>query len=80
MMARFTADDARKGDDSDLDERIKRAVKACDAGPTASYLRIYVEDPWASRIEQELLDRGFKNIQVPSIVLKGDVYFEWGEE
>jgi hypothetical protein len=78
-MKRFTAEDARRGDDDDLGERIKRAVKERDGGPSAAYMRVYIEDPWLHRIEQELLDRGFKNVQVPDIILKGDVYFEWGE-
>lgn len=73
----YTADDARKGDDDDLDRRIKAAVKDRDAGPNAAYLRVYIEDPWCHRIREELEKRGFKNVQVPNITLKGDVYFEW---
>ena len=30
-------------------------------------------------IGSELERRGFKNIQVPDIIIKGDVYFEWDE-
>lgn len=72
----FTADDARRGNQNDLDERIERAVR--DGAPgNSAYLRIYVEDAFCHTIGEELERRGFKNIDVPSIILKGDVYFEW---
>src|SRR4051812_32829677 len=45
-VTRFTADDARKGDDAELDARIKAAVRSRDGGPNAAYLRVYIEDPW----------------------------------
>ncbi len=76
---RYTAEDARKKCDDELDQRIKRAVQERDAGPNAAFLRVYCDDPWFSRIESELLSRGFKNIHVPDIIIKGDVYFEWDE-
>lgn len=73
----FTAADIKKDDESELDRRIKAAVKDRDAGPNSTYMRVYIEDPWCHNIENELEKRGFKNIKVPSITLKGDVYFEW---
>jgi hypothetical protein len=73
----YTSDDARKGNDTELDRRIEAAVKENDGGSNAAYLRVYCDDPWINRIHEELEKRGFKNIRVPSIVLKGDVYFEW---
>lgn len=73
----FTAEDARHSSRDDLDRRIRAAVKDCDAGHNAAYLRIYIEDPWVHSIQSELEERGFKNINVPDICLKGDVYFEW---
>lgn len=71
----YTADDARRGNYDELDARIEHAVREGD-GNSAS-LRIYVEDAFFHSIWSELHDRGFKNIDVPYIVLKGDVYFEW---
>lgn len=76
----FTADDARNEHEYELDRRIRRAVQVMDAGRNAAYLRVYVEDPWFNQIREELEKRGFKNVKVPEIVLKGDVYFEWGED
>jgi hypothetical protein len=71
----FTADDARRGNQDDLDRRIKNAVKG-SSGKSA-YLRIYIEDSFRDTIAHELDRRGFTNIVVPDITLKGDVYFEW---
>ena len=70
----YTAVDARTADEVDLDRRIKYAVenRAQDGG---AYIRIYIEDKF--NITEELTRRGFINIYVPDIVLKGDVYFEW---
>jgi hypothetical protein len=76
----FTADMARKGDQKGLDRRIRDAVRSQDAGYRAAYLRIYIEDPWCGTIQYELERRGFVNIRVPDITLKGDVYFEWTDE
>ncbi len=74
----YTANDARREDIDNLDNRIKAAVRSREGGPRGGYLRVYIEDPWFHRIEAELEKRGFTNIQVPDIVLKGgDVYFEW---
>lgn len=73
----YTADMARQKDTTELDARIEAAVKDRDAGPNASYLRVYIEDWFCRTIGEELERRGFKNVQVPDICLKGDVYFEW---
>ncbi len=75
----YTAADARREKADDLDERIRAAVRERDAGPNAAYLRIYHDDPWRYSIMEELHSRGFKNVDVPDITLKGDVYFEWDE-
>lgn len=75
----FTADDARNGDQAELDRRIKSAVEDNDAGPTAAYLRVYNDDPWRYTIKEELERRGFKHVDVPDIIICGDVYFEWSE-
>jgi hypothetical protein len=76
-MTRFTADDARNLANDDLDQRIRQAVSNADAGPNATYMRVYCDDPWLHSLESELRDRGFINIDVPNITIKGDVYFEW---
>lgn len=72
----YTAEDAREETGRDLDEVIRMAVNGSEI-PNAAYMRIYIEDHWCHNIESELESRGFKNIQVPDIILKGDVYFEW---
>lgn len=71
----FTADDARRGNYDELDARIRAAVR--DGNGNSASLRIYHDDAFRYTIEEELDRRGFKNIDVPDIVLKGDVYFEW---
>jgi hypothetical protein len=71
----FTADDARQLNEDDLDERIEQAVR--DATGNYAYLRVYSEDPFRHSIKEKLEERGFKNVQVPDIIIKGDVYFEW---
>jgi hypothetical protein len=76
----YTAKDVRKTKQDELDRRIERAVNDRDAGPNAAYLRVYIEDSFCRTIEHELARRGFKNIRVPDITLKGDVYFEWDDE
>ena len=78
----YTADHANSEDgQEDLDRRIRLAVLDEDGGKSKSaYLRIYIEDPWRHSIEYELERRGFKNINVPDFILKGDVYFEWGDD
>lgn len=77
----FTADDARRGNDDELDARIEAAVRDSGYNPQTgnkfAYLRIYIEDSFCHTIRYELERRGFTNIDVPSIMLKGDVYFEW---
>lgn len=75
---RFTADDARRGNRDELDARIRQAVRG-SVGNSAT-LRVYIEDSFLDDIQSELEQRGFKNVEVPSITLKGDVYFEWDEE
>lgn len=72
----FTADDARKGNEDELDERIEYAVRNNRNG-NGAHMRIYYDDSFRHRIQSELERRGFKNIDVPSFTLKGDVYFEW---
>lgn len=72
----YTAVDARAKDTNDLDERIKYAVENFRSGAGA-HMRVYYDDSFLANLEQELLDRGFKNIDIPDITLKGDVYFEW---
>ncbi|TGR83321.1 hypothetical protein EN866_34295 [Mesorhizobium sp. M2D.F.Ca.ET.223.01.1.1] len=74
-MTRFTADDARRGNIDDLDRRIKAAVR--DGGANHAWLRIYHDDAFRFSIGRELEARGFINIRVPDITIKGDVYFEW---
>jgi hypothetical protein len=73
----YTADMANDDGQEDLDNRIRAAVRDQDAGYKAAYLRIYCDDPWRYEIEAELERRGFRDIRVPDIVLKGDVYFTW---
>lgn len=73
----YTADMARQESQDDLDRRIAMAVRARDAGPNATYMRVYIEDSWLDNLEHELEIRGFKNIELPDIIIKGDVYFEW---
>lgn len=72
----FTADMARRGNYDDLDRRIEAAVKDRASGNSA-YLRVYIEDAFLPYLQEALEERGFKNVQIPDIVLKGDVYFEW---
>jgi hypothetical protein len=72
----YTADNARSKNTSDLDARIKAAVEEAGSSRTAS-MRVYVEDWFCRSIEHELEQRGFTNIYVPSITLKGDVSFSW---
>jgi len=78
-MGRFTATDAQHHGHRDLDQCIRDAVADRSYGQGATSMRVYHDDPWLWSLEQELEDRGFKNIRVPSITIKGDVYFEWDE-
>lgn len=72
----FTADDARRHNFDDLDARIKAAVK--DAGSaTCAYMRVYNDDGFLPYLKEELEKRGFHSVDVPDIVIKGDVYFCW---
>lgn len=74
----FTAVDAQRGNWDELDSRIKHAVR--NGGPNSAWLRVYHDDAFLLDIRSELEARGFKNIEVPHITLKGDVYFEWDDE
>lgn len=84
----FTADNARSlntvaSDERSkrLDERIQREVEdSIRSGLTYGHLRVYIEDWFFDSIEYELNQRGFHNVKVPQITLKGDVYFSWAEE
>lgn len=40
-------------------------------------IRIYHDDSFRHDIQYELEKRGFKNVDVPHITIKGDVTFEW---
>lgn len=77
----YTANDAREDTSSNiervLDERIRSAVEeAKNYGQRAS-IRVYIDDPFVHSIKEELEKRGFVNVDVPDICLKGDVFFEW---
>jgi len=73
----FTADDARKGNEDELDDRIAYAVRNNRQGYGA-YMRVYHDDSFRHRLEMELERRGFKNIDYDSgFCIKTDVYFEW---
>jgi len=72
----FTAEDARQNDHEELDRRIKAAVREAGSARNAT-IRVYIEDWFCRSIGSELERRGFVNVQVPDICLKGDVYFEW---
>lgn len=76
----FTAKDARNISMSYLDERIKDAVINCPKYPNGASMRVYCDDPWLPNLKQELEKRGFINIYIPDIVIKGDVDFYWPEE
>lgn len=74
----FTAEMAKNLNNQNLDRRIEIEVKnAVQNNETNAYLRVYIEDSFAHCIMEELEKRGFHSIQVPDIVLKGDVYFSW---
>ena len=74
----FTATQAKTMSSSDLDERIEKAVKeAISCGHKEASIRVYIEDSYVHTIENELEKRGFTDIYVPNICLKGDVSFSW---
>lgn len=77
----YTADQARihrAEAPNDLDERIQTAVeKANRLGQRTASIRVYIEDAYCADIQNELENRGFTNIDVPDIVVKGDVRFSW---
>lgn len=75
----FTAAHARDHDRRDLDTRIKNAVTGRRKGQGA-YMRVYHDDPWRYSIQSDLEERGFTNVEVPDIVICGNVYFEWTSE
>lgn len=72
----YTADQARARTTDDLDRRIQEAVQEAGSARTAS-MRIYAEDWFARTIAEELEQRGFTDIRVPSFMLKTDVAFSW---
>ena len=57
----FTADDARRGNDDELDERIAHAVRNNKHG-NGAYLRVYADDSFRDSIAEDLEKRGFKNV------------------
>lgn len=71
----FTVYDARKIHEVDLDGRIEAAVRESEG--SGAYIRIYHDDPFRHSIKEELQRRGFTNVRVPDIFIKGDVWFEW---
>lgn len=77
----YTAEMAKKdaaGNDSELDDRIKSAVKEANyRGHRTTSIRVYIEDAFVHNIREELEKRGFTNVDVPYIILKGDVEFSW---
>lgn len=73
----YTVNMAAKDTEDDLDKRIQNAVQNHRHGQNGAHMRVYLDDPWFDTIKEELEKRGFKNINVPEMVLKGDVYFEW---
>jgi hypothetical protein len=77
----YTADHARQHREeapSDLDERLQAAVEEANRlGKNTASIRVYSDDAYARRIQLELENRGFTNIDVPDFVLKGDVEFSW---
>lgn len=73
----FTAQNA-KSLSCDLDERIEKAVKeAINCGHKSASIRVYIEDSYVHTVGYELEKRGFTDIYVPNICLKGDVSFSW---
>lgn len=72
----YTASNARLQQD-DLDGRIEAAVKDSCGNGNCAHLRIYCSDSFRWTIREELENRGFHNVNVPDIMIKGDVYFEW---
>lgn len=77
----FTAEDARKQVETEpnkLDALIEEAVREANYhGHTSASIRVYIEDAYVHTIREELEKRGFSAINVPDIILKGDVYFSW---
>lgn len=76
----FTANDARRVDASALDQKIEAAVREGERYGNRASIRVYIDDPWVHTIKEELEKRGFINVDVPDICLKGDVDFEWRDE
>lgn len=77
----YTANDAREDTRSNiervLDERIRSAVEEAKNYGNRASIRVYIDDPFVHSIKEELEKRGFVNVDVPDICLKGDVFFEW---
>jgi hypothetical protein len=74
--AEMARSDALETASNELDRRIENAVKENQWAGRAT-VRIYIDDPFRYTIKEELEKRGFKNVDVPDIILKGDVSFEW---
>lgn len=71
----YTAADARQGRQENWDRRIREAVE--DGGYGHATIRVYAEHGEQYAVKAELEKRGFINVEVPDMVIKGDVYFEW---
>lgn len=77
----FTAQNAKSLSCDDLDARIEKAVKeAISCGHKSASIRVYIEDSYVHTIWHELNKRGFTDIHVPDICLKGDVSFSWEDK
>ena len=46
-------------------------------GFSRATIRVYIDDPFVRTIKKELEMRGFVVLEVPDIILKGDVEFSW---
>ena len=79
----YTAEMARNRSESSpnvLDERIEKEVRYANYhGFRRASVRVYIDDPFAPTIREELEKRGFKVGHVPEIIIKGDVDFSWDE-
>jgi len=69
----FTASMVKQGNARAFDERLEYAVKNFNHGNNGAYMRIYCDDPWRWNVKEMLEERGFINVDVPDIVISGDV-------
>lgn len=79
-QARKRSEDTEQDNDRNLDYVIRDAVEDAQEGfseATSAYMRVYCNDPWLSNLKEELEKRGFFSVNIPDIVIKGDVYFAW---